>query len=130
LRVVVDSAGRTPENARVRDGAAPTWIATAAEVGAGPDGRVDLTKLLTVLYGRGVRAALLEGGAALAGAFVAAGLVDEVVGYLAPKLLGAGGPALGAAGVTTIADALDLTLTDITRIGPDLRLTARFVEDR
>ena len=42
LRVVVDSAGRTPDDARVRDGAARTWIATAAEVGAGPDGRVDL----------------------------------------------------------------------------------------
>ena len=42
LRVVVDSQGRTPADARVRDGAAPTWIATAAEVGAGADGRVDL----------------------------------------------------------------------------------------
>jgi len=124
LRVVVDSAGRTPANARVRDGAAPTWIATGAEVGAGPDGRVDLGKLVTALYDRGVRAALLEGGPVLAGAFLAAGLVDEVVGYLAPKLLGAGAAALGPAGVTTIAGAHDLTLTDVTRIGPDLRITA------
>jgi diaminohydroxyphosphoribosylaminopyrimidine deaminase/5-amino-6-(5-phosphoribosylamino)uracil reductase len=46
LRVVVDSAGRTPETARVRDGAAPTWIATAEQLGAGPDCRVDLAKLL------------------------------------------------------------------------------------
>ncbi len=124
LRVVVDSAGRTPAKARVRDGAAPTWIATAAEVGAGPDGRVDLGKLVTALYDRGVRAALLEGGPVLAGAFLAAGLVDEVVGYLAPKLLGTGPTALGPAGVATIAGAHDLTLTDVTRIGPDLRITA------
>jgi diaminohydroxyphosphoribosylaminopyrimidine deaminase/5-amino-6-(5-phosphoribosylamino)uracil reductase len=129
LRVVVDSAGRTPAGARVCDGAAPTWIATAAEVGAGPDGRVDLAKLLAALYARGVRGALLEGGPTLAGAFLAAGLVDEVVGYLAPKLLGAGPPALGAAGVATIAGVHDLTLTDVTRIGPDLRLTAVPRED-
>jgi diaminohydroxyphosphoribosylaminopyrimidine deaminase/5-amino-6-(5-phosphoribosylamino)uracil reductase len=124
LRVVVDSAGRTPAVARVRDGAAPTWVATSAEVGADPTGRVDLAKLMTALYARGVRGALLEGGPRLAGAFLAAGLVDEVVGYLAPKLLGAGVPALGAAGVTTIADAIDLRLTDIARLGPDVRITA------
>jgi diaminohydroxyphosphoribosylaminopyrimidine deaminase / 5-amino-6-(5-phosphoribosylamino)uracil reductase len=124
LRVVVDSAGRTPSRAKVHDGAAPTWVATAAEVGAGPDGRVDLAKLLTALYRRDVRAVLLEGGPTLAGGFLAAGLVDEVVGYVAPKLLGAGPAVLGPAGVTTIAAALDLTLTDLTRIGPDLRFTA------
>ncbi len=125
LRVVVDSAGRTPAGARVRDDAAPTWIATTDEVGAGPDGRVDLDKLLAALYARGVRAALLEGGPTLAGAALAAGLVDEVVGYLAPKLLGAGAAALGPAGVTSIAEAVELTVVDVTRIGPDLRLTAR-----
>jgi diaminohydroxyphosphoribosylaminopyrimidine deaminase/5-amino-6-(5-phosphoribosylamino)uracil reductase len=130
LRVVVDSAGRTAGNAAVRDGAAPTWIATGAEVGSDPTGRVDLTKLMTALYARGVRGALLEGGPVLAGAFLAAGLVDEVVGYLAPKLLGAGAPALGPAGVTTIVSALDLHLTDVTRIGPDVRITAVPKEDR
>jgi diaminohydroxyphosphoribosylaminopyrimidine deaminase / 5-amino-6-(5-phosphoribosylamino)uracil reductase len=124
LRVVVDSSGRTPPGARVRDGAAPTWIATAADVGAGPDGRVDLPALLTQLYERGVRAALLEGGPTLAGAFLAAGLVDRVVGYLAPKVLGAGVAALRDAGVHTVADAIDLDITDITRVGPDLRFTA------
>jgi len=124
LRVVVDSAGRTPDTAAVRDGAAPTWVATGAEVGADPTGRVDLGKLMTALYARGVRGALLEGGPTLAGAFLAAGLVDEVVGYLAPKLLGAGPAALGPAGVTTIARAHGLDLTDVVRIGPDVRITA------
>ncbi|TDC82708.1 bifunctional diaminohydroxyphosphoribosylaminopyrimidine deaminase/5-amino-6-(5-phosphoribosylamino)uracil reductase RibD [Micromonospora sp. KC606] len=124
LRVVVDSSGRTPAEARVRDGAAQTWIATSAEVGAGPVGRVDLPGLLAELHHRGVRAALLEGGPQLAGAFLAAGLVDKVVGYVAPKLLGAGPTALADAGVTTIADAVDLELTDVTQVGPDLRITA------
>ena len=103
---------------------------SGAEVGADPTGRVDLTKLMTALYARGVRGALLEGGPVLAGAFLAAGLVDEVVGYLAPKLLGAGASALGPAGVTTIASALELVLTDVTRIGSDVRITAVPKEDR
>jgi diaminohydroxyphosphoribosylaminopyrimidine deaminase/5-amino-6-(5-phosphoribosylamino)uracil reductase len=124
LRVVVDSSGRTPADARVRDLAAPTWVATAAEVGVGPDGRVSLPALLTGLYLRGVRAALLEGGPVLAGAFLAAGMVDKVIGYVAPKLLGAGPAALGNAGVGTIADAIDLDFVDITQVGPDLRFTA------
>ncbi|MFI5937067.1 bifunctional diaminohydroxyphosphoribosylaminopyrimidine deaminase/5-amino-6-(5-phosphoribosylamino)uracil reductase RibD [Actinoplanes sp. NPDC051494] len=128
LRVVVDSSGRTPAKARVRDGAAPTWIATVAAVGAGPDGHVDLSALLTELYARGIRSLLLEGGPTLAGAFLAAGLVDRVVGYLAPRLLGAGRTALVDAGVTTIAEAIDLAFTDITQIGPDLRFTAVPVE--
>ena len=124
LRVVVDSSGRTPEKARVRDVAAPTWIVTTDEVGAGPDGRVDLNSLLAALFGRGIRSVLLEGGPTLAGSFLAAGLVDQVIGYVAPKLLGAGKPALVDAGVGTIADAIELDLTDIAQIGPDLRFTA------
>jgi diaminohydroxyphosphoribosylaminopyrimidine deaminase/5-amino-6-(5-phosphoribosylamino)uracil reductase len=76
------------------------------------------------LYTRGVRAALLEGGPTLAGAFLAAGLVDRVVGYVAPKLLGAGRNALVDSGIGTIADAVDLDFTDITQVGPDLRFTA------
>ena len=60
---------------------------------------------LKALYDRGVRHVLLEGGPTLAGAFVEARCVDEVVAYLAPKLLGAGPAALGDAGIATIADA-------------------------
>jgi diaminohydroxyphosphoribosylaminopyrimidine deaminase / 5-amino-6-(5-phosphoribosylamino)uracil reductase len=131
LRVVVDSAGRTPADARVRDAAAPTWVATAAEFGGEKDDQVDLAELLRRLYDRDVRAALLEGGPRLAGAFLAGGLVDRVVGYLAPKMLGAGPTALLDTGVSTIADAIELEFVDITRIGPDLRFTAlpRKVED-
>ncbi|MBG0566238.1 bifunctional diaminohydroxyphosphoribosylaminopyrimidine deaminase/5-amino-6-(5-phosphoribosylamino)uracil reductase RibD [Actinoplanes aureus] len=124
LRVVVDSSGRTPENARVRDAAASTWIVTLAAAGTGPDGRVDLNTLLTGLYARGVRNVLLEGGPTLAGAFLSAGLVDRVIGYIAPKLLGDGRAALVDAGVGTIADALELDFTDIAQIGGDLRFTA------
>ncbi len=124
LRVVVDSSGRTPGGARVLDPDAPTWIATAADVGTRADGRVDLPALLAALYARGIRGALLEGGPTLAGAFLRAGLIDEVIGYIAPKLLGAGAAALGDAGITGIDAALDLEIIDVTRLGPDVRLTA------
>jgi diaminohydroxyphosphoribosylaminopyrimidine deaminase/5-amino-6-(5-phosphoribosylamino)uracil reductase len=124
LRVIVDTAGRTPTAARVRDGAARTFIATAAELGSGVDGRVDLRKLGEALFERGCRRVLLEGGPTLAGAYLREGLVDEVVGYIAPKLLGAGPSALAAAGIGTIAEAIDLELTDVRRVGPDLRIGA------
>lgn len=124
LRVVVDSFGRTPVDARVRDGAARTWVVTTAELGANKDDRVDLEALLTGLYQRGVRAALLEGGPTLAGAFLALGLVDKVIGYVAPKLLGAGPAALADAGPRTISEVIDLEFVDIAQVGPDLRITA------
>lgn len=124
LRVVVDSAGRTPEHARIRDAAAPTWIATAADVGADAHGRVDLAALLTRLYQDGHRYVLVEGGPVLAGAFWAAGLVDRVVAYLAPALLGAGANALGDAGVGSIDAAIRLDIRDVATVGDDVRLVA------
>jgi diaminohydroxyphosphoribosylaminopyrimidine deaminase/5-amino-6-(5-phosphoribosylamino)uracil reductase len=70
----------------------------------------------------GVVSVLLEGGPTLAGAFVAQGLVDRVVGYVAPALLGDGPHALGAAGAGTITAAHRLRLDDVTRVGDDVRL--------
>ncbi|MEP6563437.1 MAG: bifunctional diaminohydroxyphosphoribosylaminopyrimidine deaminase/5-amino-6-(5-phosphoribosylamino)uracil reductase RibD, partial [Nakamurella sp.] len=77
LRVVVDSSGRTPADARVLDSAAETWLATTQDVGGATDGRVDLAALLRRLYQRGRRHVLLEGGPRLAAAFLDDGLVDE-----------------------------------------------------
>jgi diaminohydroxyphosphoribosylaminopyrimidine deaminase/5-amino-6-(5-phosphoribosylamino)uracil reductase len=125
LRVVIDSQNRTPAGARVRDGAAPTLVATVATFGKGENERVDLLKVLGELHHRGVRSVLLEGGPQLAGAFLAAGLVDRVVYYIAPKLLGDGPAALTGAGVTTITGAIDLEVVDVDRIGPDLRISAK-----
>ncbi len=120
LRVVLDSDGRTPPQARVRDDEAPTLVLTAADVP-----RHDLAAVLRVLADRGAVSVLLEGGPTLAGAFVRAGLVDRVVGYVAPALLGAGPAALGDIGVGTIAAAHRLLLDDVTRVGTDLRLVLR-----
>jgi diaminohydroxyphosphoribosylaminopyrimidine deaminase/5-amino-6-(5-phosphoribosylamino)uracil reductase len=125
LRVVVDTRGRTPTRARVRDSSAPTWVATAAELGAGPDGRVDLAALLSALHDKGRGYALLEGGPTLAGAFVRAGLVDRVVAYLAPTLLGDGVAALSGTGIGTLAGGVALDVLDVGRCGPDVVVAAR-----
>ncbi len=73
----------------------------------------DPHEVLAVLYGRDRRHVFLEGGPTLAAAFLGAGLVDEVVAYVAPMLLGAGPHAVGDLGIGTIADALHLTVTDV-----------------
>ena len=125
LRVVVDTHGRTPGSAQVLDAAAPTWVATADDLGTDEAGRVDLHALLRALHGKGRGLVLLEGGPTLAGAFVRAGLVDRVVAYLAPTLLGAGVASLAGTGIGTLADGVALELTDLARCGPDVRVTAR-----
>jgi diaminohydroxyphosphoribosylaminopyrimidine deaminase/5-amino-6-(5-phosphoribosylamino)uracil reductase len=86
---------------------------------------VDLAALTKALWARDRRLVLLEGGPTLAGAFLRAGLVDRVVAYLAPLLLGAGVPALAGTGIGTLADAVALEVTDVTRVGADVRVTAR-----
>ena len=83
----------------------------------------DPRQALTVLARAGVRHAWLEGGATLAAAFLREGLVDEVIAYLAPVLLGAGRPLVGDLGIATLADALRFELVDVTRVGTDVRLT-------
>ncbi|MFF8276167.1 bifunctional diaminohydroxyphosphoribosylaminopyrimidine deaminase/5-amino-6-(5-phosphoribosylamino)uracil reductase RibD [Streptomyces lateritius] len=140
LRVVVDTeATAVKPGARILDDAAPTLIAVAEDAETPltdvvrlprADRGLSVPALLDALHERGVRSVLLEGGPTLAGAFVAAGAVDKVVGYLAPVLLGAGPNALADAGITTIADALRLHVTETVRIGPDLRITATPVTNK
>ncbi len=80
---------------------------------------------LASLFSLGSRHVWLEGGPTLGAAFLHAGLVDEVVAYVAPLLLGAGKAAVADLGITTIADALRFELDDVTRVGSDVRLTMR-----
>jgi diaminohydroxyphosphoribosylaminopyrimidine deaminase / 5-amino-6-(5-phosphoribosylamino)uracil reductase len=115
LRVVADRGGRVPATARVLDDAAPTHVSRATDPAA----------LLAELFGRDVRRALLEGGPTLAAAFLREGLVDEVLVHVAPKLLGAGPSLVGDLGIATIADALDLALAEVTRLGGDVALRLR-----
>lgn len=145
LRVVLDSRGRTPPGARLLDPALPgrTLLATvappdawAAQVEArgatvlrlppDPHGRVDLPALLAELARRGVNHLLAEGGATLLGALAAAGLIDQIWAFVAPKLVGgAGAPGpLGEPGVARMDDARPFVLRRVARYGQDVLLVA------
>jgi diaminohydroxyphosphoribosylaminopyrimidine deaminase / 5-amino-6-(5-phosphoribosylamino)uracil reductase len=142
LRVVVDSSCRTPGDAAVLGDEAPTVIATtdkATEEAAGilrargadvmqlpsREGRVDLSAVLEQLGKRGIAEVLIEGGPTLLGDAVDRTLVDRFVFYVAPKLLGSGGPGAVAALVApTIADARELRIDSVRHVGADLRIEA------
>lgn len=82
----------------------------------------DPASALSALWQRGVRRAFLEGGPTVAAAFWRAGVVDRVLVYLAPALLGAGAPAVHDLGITGIAGIARLDLIGVQQLGPDLRL--------
>ncbi len=113
LRVVVGHR-RIPPHAHVLDGEAASLVL----------GTHDPHEVVAGLAQRGIHHALLEGGPTLAGAFLRAGLIDEVVAYLAPALLGAGRPVIGDLGIGTMQDALRLRITQVVQVGGDVRVTA------
>lgn len=136
LRVVLDARGRLPAGAGLlTDGAAPTLAVHGEDMV--PDygdevdafavrrveGGLDLGAVLAQLGQRGVNELQVEAGATLSGALVAAGLVDELLLYVAPVLLGERGRPL-LAGVTpaSMAERLGFRLLDSRQLGPDLRL--------
>ncbi|TCT24085.1 bifunctional diaminohydroxyphosphoribosylaminopyrimidine deaminase/5-amino-6-(5-phosphoribosylamino)uracil reductase RibD [Thiobaca trueperi] len=142
LRVVVDSQWRMPLKARMLALPGATLVvgvadapermaalkAAGAEVLRAParDGRVDLTALMVILAQRGINEILLETGATLAGAALAAGLVDEIVLYLAPHLMGDAARGLfHLPAMATMTDRIALELLDVRCVGPDLRIRAR-----
>jgi diaminohydroxyphosphoribosylaminopyrimidine deaminase / 5-amino-6-(5-phosphoribosylamino)uracil reductase len=85
----------------------------------------DPRKALAELYARDRQHVFLEGGPTLAAAFLEAGVVDEVVVYVAPMLLGAGLSAVGDLGIATISDAFHLRITDVTTLGTGAETNVR-----
>jgi diaminohydroxyphosphoribosylaminopyrimidine deaminase/5-amino-6-(5-phosphoribosylamino)uracil reductase len=145
-RIVIDREAEAPASAKVlADGDA--WIVTAGKRNpqwpsgtevlmlADADGRIDLAALMRELGSRGINELHVEAGGKLNGALFAAGLVDEMLLYLAPCLIG--DPARGIAewsgrnGLASLSDRVPLVLVDVARIGDDLRVVARIrrVED-
>lgn len=133
LRVVLDSAGKTPSHAHVLDGTAETLIATAVdctrEFGktqvfrAGKD-EVDLVALLDHLAQRGVKRILIEGGSTVIWSFLRQKLADELKVFVASAILGGqSAPTLtGGPGVHSVAEAFQLKLEKADRLGDGLLL--------
>ena len=91
--------------------------------------RIDIVNVLDELGRRGVNDLLVEGGGAVHGQLVAAGLADRVVLYIAPKLVGAGGvPLLAVAGPAKMADAWTLTNVIVKRLDDDVRVSGELVK--
>ncbi|GMU43991.1 MAG: riboflavin biosynthesis protein RibD [Lysobacterales bacterium] len=139
-RIVLDRRGRLPASARLLTEPGPVLWVTAATAPDRPDlsgrveqltlpdpgGRLHLPRLCFALAERGHNEVLIEAGPLLAGAFVGAGLVDELVWYLAPKLLGNDArPALMLPSPSL--DALEWRWQHVEQIGDDLRVLLRRV---
>lgn len=135
VRIVVDSQNRvTPTHALVQQ-PGETWFArTRADERRWPEsvrelivpehkGRADLVTLMMLLGKQQINSIWVEAGASLAGALLQAGLVDELVVYLAPKLLGADARGLCILpGLEALADAPSFKFNEIRQVGPDLCL--------
>lgn len=140
LRAVVDSALRTPPSAKLLTLPGNVLFFTAARAGDGAalesaGARIervpgaehcDLAAVLTRLAALEVNDVWVEAGAGLNGALLAAGLIDELVIYFAPKLLGSSARGMFAVPeLASLADGWDVEIEDMRRIGPDWRITAR-----
>jgi len=141
LRVVVDSKLRTPTAARLLAppgrgvfivgaaddaGRRAALQARGAEVWLQPgaDGQVDLPGLLAALAARGVNELHVEAGPQLNAALLRAGLVDELLVYLAPKLIGPGRGMAALPPLAALADAPAFRFIETASLGADLRLRA------
>lgn len=138
LRVVIDPGLATVARGRVRNGDAPTLYLHAPDAKPPRDlaaehmavavreGRADLEAVLSLLAARGINEVQVEAGATLASAFMRAGLVDELLLYVAPVLLGERArPLFDGMGIDVMADRLQLTVVETRRIGSDTRLLLR-----
>jgi len=141
LRVIVDSRLETPPQSRILDAPGRVLIfaaapeaqrrAALAERGAevvllpGAQGKVDLAAMLADLAQRGINELHVEAGHKLNASLLRAGLVDELLVYLAPKLLGLGREMAAFGPLESLADAMEFEFTDVQRVGGDIRLMAR-----
>ena len=137
VRIVVSSDLNLPDGAKLAKTAdrSPIWLchglaapsAICARWGAKSiptalvEGRVDVVEMMENLAREGLTRVFCEGGGALAASLITAGLVDELVVFQGPKLIGADGlSAVGPLGVSRLVDAQQLTLIAQSQIGDDV----------
>jgi len=142
LRVIVDSHLSTPPDAKIFSEPGSTLVVTASEDGEAADllvnsgaevlclpsanHGVDLVALMNHLVILQCNDVMIEAGSTLSGSALACGIVDEVVVYLAPHLMGAEAKGMfKLPEITSIGDRIALDIYDVRAIGPDWRISAR-----
>ena len=144
LRVVLDSRGRLSETAKIvsepgrciayrLDGANSSVEASspiAVRLAPNSGESVSRVSLLSVLESLAeldeCNEVLVEAGATLSGSFIEAGLVDELIVFIAPKLLGSDGrPLLGMSGLNELSDAIEFKVDSLEQVGADIKVTLR-----
>ena len=138
LRVALDSGLRTPATAKILDGSAPTLLChdestevPAAIVDSAVDRLalasdahgLDLHALMDYLTARQCNEILVESGPRLAGALLQAGLLDELIVYMAPTLMGDRARPLLQLPLDAMAQQVPLQIEDVRRVGSDCRFT-------
>lgn len=138
VRIIIDSANRVTPQHRVSQEGGRTWLARItpddlpwpasveqlqlpARKGGGPV-HIDLVVMMMHLGNRQINSLWVEAGPSLAGALLSAGLVDELILYQAPKLLGADAYPLCLKRLEKLSEAPEFTLLDVRQVGPDIRL--------
>ncbi|ELN2737827.1 bifunctional diaminohydroxyphosphoribosylaminopyrimidine deaminase/5-amino-6-(5-phosphoribosylamino)uracil reductase RibD [Pluralibacter gergoviae] len=135
VRIVIDSQNRVTPAHRIVQQPGETWFARTAEDGRqwpesvrtinipAHNGHLDLVLLMMQLGKQQINSLWVEAGPTLAGALLQAGLVDELIVYLAPKLLGDAARGLCTLpGLEKLAEAPQLNFGEVRRVGPDLCL--------
>ncbi len=125
LRVLLDREGKIPSQARLFSEPGEVLQLTSKEIALDASGRLSLPAVLTALNAREINEVWTEAGATLAGSLITADLVDELVVYLAPMLLGSEGRPLAALQIGRLLDASRWQTTDLRQIGPDIRIMLR-----
>ena len=139
VRIVLDSSGRTPDDALVLDGRAKTIVVTAeectrewpgAEVMRFGKGRVDLSRLLPALFDRGIGSILVEGGGETIFSFFQGGFVDRYCVFVGSSILGGRDAPTPVDGEGfSDDDAIKLVLLDYQKLGDGLLLTYEVLKD-
>lgn len=141
IRIVVDSAGRTPINAKIfnRESSAKTIIASTDQISASRisafesrsaevlivdsvEDRVDLKSLMIELGKRNITSVMIEGGSEMGDSAIRSGIVDKVIFFIAPKLIGGrdAPTPIGGDGFAKLASAIEVKNWQISQIGSDL----------
>lgn len=149
LRIVVDSAGRTPLNSDVLDTSiSPTLIAVTKKASSEfietvkqkgveilvcneKDNRVDLNYFVEKLAGRGIDSVLLEGGSTLNFSAIRDGIVDKVYSFISPKMFGGekANTPLGGVGFEKVDDAITLSIEEVKRFDEDIMVEASIIKN-